>query len=1010
MPPGSLLPLAVLLCALAAAQQLPIRTYTVADGLAEDRVNRIVADSHGFIWIATAGGLSRFDGYRMKTYGVEDGLPYRTIGALAETPSGAYLIGSMRGLCRLEKRGVQPFTSYPLERQTPDIEAFLTEPSGRILIGSSIGLFEADNAMSFRKLPLSESVGAGIKALARDHDGNVWISAEKALGILAPGGELTVFQPGHGLPLMVGHAAAMLEQPAGRMWAATNAGLALFERPDGGKWRFSRMFTTASGLAGDDVGAMETDAVGRLWVGTSEGISRFAPDGPLPPHFENSGMAQGLSGRRITALAKDPGGNMWAGTENAGVMRIARQGFLTYREADGLKNERILQVLEDRAGELLTVTTSGIQPRSIGIFDGVKFRSSFPGILSSDVGWNWQRTLLQAKTGEWWFASTHGLVRFPPVKAADLATARPILYPENNVFHLFEDSPGGIWGSASLWPGPELVRWDPRSQALSWYCADGTTAAKPCVFQGLVSAMAEDPSHQIWMGLWTGGLLRYADGRFTRFGASEGIPSGIIHSLFVDSRGWLWIATSGGGLALLADPSAPRPHFDVYNKARGLSSNNICCMAEDRMGRLYLGTPRGVDRLDPETVHVREFSALDGAPAGGYTSAIRDRSGAIWFASRTGVSRLVPESSSSSGLPDVRITGLQAGGDDYAVSQLGEARVAGLRLGPSRNSLQVDFVAPGNESGETLRYKFKLTGADKSWSQPRERHTVDYRNLGAGSYQFLVKAVDPDGHESVNPAEVDFTILPPLWLRWWSELGMLCAALALAYSLHTYRLKNILAMERMRTTIATDLHDDIGASLAQIAVWSRMARIDPAADPPHSAPMARIATLAGELTDSMSDIVWSIRSGDENLDSLTRRMREFAAGFLESAGIELQWDAVPAPPKLKLTLNSRRQIFLVFKECIHNIVKHSGCRSVWIAFEIGDREAVMTVADDGKGLEEWRKSQLPMARRAGNGLPSMLRRAESLGGTVEFGIRPGGGCQITLRVPVQRRPFAAPAL
>ena len=116
MPRGSLLTLTFLLRAVLSGQQLPIRTYTVADGLAEDRVNGIVADTRGYIWIATSGGLTRFDGYRMKTYGVEDGLPHHTVTSLLETPSGAYLIGTLRGLCRLENHGTQPFTAYPLTK------------------------------------------------------------------------------------------------------------------------------------------------------------------------------------------------------------------------------------------------------------------------------------------------------------------------------------------------------------------------------------------------------------------------------------------------------------------------------------------------------------------------------------------------------------------------------------------------------------------------------------------------------------------------------------------------------------------------------------------------------------------------------------------------------------------------------------------------------------------------------------------------------------------------------
>ena len=1026
MPRGMLLPLGFLLSALSLAQQLPIRTYTVADGLAEGRVNRIVADSRGYVWIATSGGLSRFDGYRMKTYGVEDGLPHWAVNTLLETPSGAYLIGCRKGLCRLENHGTQAFTPYPLENQASSIEALLMEPDGRILVGTSTGLFETNGGLSFRRLPVNEIVGTHIVALARDREGNLWISSDRALGILGSEGDLAIFDR----RAIFGRAAAMVEQPLGRMWVATTAGLVLFTRPDGGKWRLDRIFNTADGLMGGDVLAMETDSEGRLWLGTSEGISRFDPQGPLPPHFENFGRAQGLSGRRITALARDAAGNMWAGIENAGVMRIAREGFVTYGEGDGLAAERISQVLEDRAGELLALT-NGASSRYVGIFDGRRFRS-FILPPAARIGWGVQQILLQASSGEWWLASGDGLLRFPPMRAADLASARPIRYTHDDVIRIFEDSLGGIWASALSYPGEELIRcppggvgcgdhvalaypgnelmrWDPRSHALSWFCADGTVAEQPCEFGDLVSALAEDPSHNVWMGLSAGGLLRYAAGRFTRFGEAEGVPPGTIRSLFADHRGRLWIG-AGGGLALVAEPAAPHPHFDVYNKSRGLGSNSIVCMVEDAMGLLYLGTARGVDRLDPETGHVRHFSSLEGVPSGGFTSAIRDRSGALWFSSYSGLSRLIPEPSRAPGSLNVLITGLQAGGEDRAISQLGESRIAGLRLSPSRNRMQVEFVAPGEESGEDLRYKFRLTGADASWTEPRAQHAVDYRNLAAGSYQFLVKEVDPEGHESSNPAEVSFTVLPPVWQRWWFELCLFCAAIALAYGLHAYRLKHILAMERMRTAIATDLHDDIGSSLAQIAVLSEVAQVHAAAsEAPNGRPMARIGNLARELTDSINDIVWSIRSGDESLESLTRRMREFVAEYLQPAGIDFSWSASSPPPGLRLTLNSRRQIFLVYKECMHNILKHSGCRNVFITFEVSEREVVMIIADDGKGLDACQDTR-STAPRAGNGLTNMRRRAQSLGGSVEFGSRPGGGCQITVRLPVRKRAFRGAVL
>ncbi len=1006
-----LLTIGSLLASLSLAQQLPIQTYTVADGLAEDRVNRIVADSRGYVWIATNGGLSRFDGYQMKTYGIEDGLPSRTVNALVETPTGAYLIGCGRGLCRLENRGARPFTAYPLAQQATSVEALLMEPSGRIFAGSLAGIFDVSNGMPARRLSLDETVGAKIQALARDHQGNLWISSIDALEILGSQGQLAVFRPGHDLPATLGHAVAMVEQPPGRMWAATNLGLALFDRQDGSKWRFNRIFTVADGLAANDILAIESDSVGRLWLGTSEGISRFSPRCPLPPRFENLARAQGLSDRRITALARDPSGNMWGGTENAGVMRIARQGFQTYHEEDGLMSDRILQVLEDRDGEILTLADTNALRRTIGVFNGSGFRSFLPPGFADGV-WGWQHILLQSTGGDWWVGVRHELLHFPPMKGGELATAtQPVRYAQDDVYHLFEDSRGGIWASANPKQGPELLRWDARSQALSWFCADGSQAEQPCLFGGLVTTMAEDSGQAIWMGFYSGGIMRYAGGRFTRFGEPEGVASGGVTSLLTDRRGRLWIA-AGGGLGLLAVPTAPNPHFEIYNKSRGLSSNSIRCLVEDAKGALFLGTARGVDRLDPESGNVRHFSSLDGAPLGGFTSAIRDRTGALWFSSHRGLSRLIPESASTPGPLKVLITGLQAGGEAYPVSQFGESRIIGLRLGPSRNRMQVEFVAPSLEFGEDLRYRFRLSGADDVWSEPRAQHSVDYRNLAAGSYHFLVRAVDPEGHESSDTAEVTFTILPPVWQRWWFELGLLCAVIGAAYGLQAYRMKHVLAMERMRTSIATDLHDDIGASLAQIAVWSEVARIATAGNEAHTSvgPMARIGNLAREMTDSMNDIVWSIRSGDESLESLTRRMREFLDEFMQPAGIDFSWNLSPPPSGLRLTLNSRRQIFLIYKECMHNILKHSGCRNVFVTFEVSDRDATLTVADDGTGLDFCQDQGRSTTSRVGNGLTNMRRRAQSLGGSVDIGNRPGGGCRIVVRLPVRKHSFRGAVL
>ena len=266
------------------------------------------------------------------------------------------------------------------------------------------------------------------------------------------------------------------------------------------------------------------------------------------------------------------------------------------------------------------------------------------------------------------------------------------------------------------------------------------------------------------------------------------------------------------------------------------------------------------------------------------------------------------------------------------------------------------------EPGDILRYSYKLEAVDSDWSPPRSQHAVNYAALSAGKYRFQVKAVTSDGLESAPPAEIDFSVLPPVWRRWWFESLAIALVIAAVFAAHRYRVAQAVSLERIRTTIATDLHDDIGASLSQIAILSEVARVnangegrvnhqDRANGHGHAAePLERVATLARELVDSMSDIVWSIRSEAHGMESLIRRMREFAIDLLSSQGIDFELRTPPLGKNVELSLQARRQVFLIFKECIHNAARHSRCTAVVAELNVADREAVLTIEDNGTGL------------------------------------------------------------
>jgi signal transduction histidine kinase len=271
--------------------------------------------------------------------------------------------------------------------------------------------------------------------------------------------------------------------------------------------------------------------------------------------------------------------------------------------------------------------------------------------------------------------------------------------------------------------------------------------------------------------------------------------------------------------------------------------------------------------------------------------------------------------------------------------------------------------------------------------------------LAPGSHRFLVRAVSSDGVASRTPATIAFNVLAPVWRRWW--FLSLCALLAAGavYALFRYRVGQLLAVERIRMRIATDLHDDIGSSLSQITILSEVLRTRlNGNDPRQIDPISKIATISRALADSMNDIVWAINPARDRLSDLIWRMREFAGDLFIPRDIDLRFDAPTADQDLRLDLEARRQLFLIFKECANNIARHSGCSEVRFRFGVEAGRLVLRADDNGKGFNVGEASHGP----GGQGLTSMQLRAERLGGTVTLYSAQHQGTTVTVSVPLRR--------
>src|SRR5262249_38937301 len=340
-------------------------------------------------------------------------------------------------------------------------------------------------------------------------------------------------------------------------------------------------------------------------------------------------------------------------------------------------------------------------------------------------------------------------------------------------------------------------------------------------------------------------------------------------------------------------------------------------------------------------------------------------------------------------------------GSRQFVSALGETGMLLPDLSPGQNQLQIDFIGLSFAPGEVLRYQYKLEGTDRDWGSPTEQRSVTYR-LAPGRYKFLGGAVNSDGVSSATPAVITFRILPPVWARWWFLMLVAIGLILILYRFYRYRVGRLLELERIRTRIATDLHDDIGSSLSRMAILSEVAKrqMEGAGNGSVSI-LTEIAESARGVVDSMSDIVWAIDPRRDDLKNVVFRVRQFASDLLGAKGISWTFQAPAEFDKAKLNPQQRRHIFLIFKEAISNSARHADCSSVWLSLAIVHNKIIAEIRDDGRGVAVV-SDQVGGIGRGGHGLLNMRSRAAQLGGELIIDSPPGGGTSIKVEVPLKR--------
>jgi len=991
---------------------------SVGDGLSNGEVHCILEDRRGYLWIGTADGLNRYDGYGFRVFrhsrSDSTSLGDSHINSLFMDRSGTIWVGTRQGgLCRYnaEDTTFERFTSkpgVPTSLGEGAVNAIYEDRSGTLwVVTSDGGLNRFDRgSRTFRRYhadpadphaPRSNNLGP----MYDDGRGTLWIGSWAA-GLHAFNlSEETFEQYGKVPPrdtLGINGIAGVLSiypDPSGKLWLGTRRQLNLFDP-------FTKSFEPVlpdrknPGLISRAVTAVLIDRFNTLWVGTYfDGLILVDLHGGIGDRFVHYRYGKDrreegwIPNSKINALHEDSRGNVWVGTDD-GLLKASRNRnrfhHLRHVPSDpsSLPDDRIRSIYAGRGDSLWIATGGGglvLHTRHTGSV--VRYRHD-PG-NSASIGGDIVNGIVGDTDGSLWLAlDGEGMNHFFP-RTGKFVRFKSALGPQDNlrsnwIFSISRTPDGRVW----LGSNEGLVGYEPLRDSFAFFGGMGDNS---------IRAIMPTSDGFLWCGTYGNGLYCYAPatgevGQFTKIaGDSTTLSNNMIRVVYEARDKSLWVGTFGGGLNRL-DPSTRK--FSSFDETDGLAGDVVEGIMEDLRGVLWVSTNKGLSRLDAKTGRFHTYGVADGLP----TTRFQGQggllpSGELAFGTFSeGVVIFKPEDLvDNPAIPTVLLTGLRKYGSEENLLKGGEMS---LTLSHSDNNFTVEFLSLDCTAPQNNRYAYLLEGLTPGWVDCGTIRSVEFTQVPPGDYSLRVRGSNNDGVWGEISAPLRISILPPFWGTWWFLVIASIAVAGALFGLHRYRVSRLIEIERLRMRIAGDLHDDLGSNLSGIALMSDLAVRGAGSDEERER-LDFISRTARQMADTIKDLAWVVNPGQDMLDNLALRMKDTAAAMLGQ--IEHTFTIRDRRGMVALPLEARRNVFLIFKEALHNIVKHSGATQVEIAIDADGDMLILTITDNGRGFEGG-------GGTAGLGLGNMRSRASQLGGNFGIAGKPGGGTRITLSVKI----------
>ena len=948
--------------------QFGVEVWLTENGLPQNTVHAISQTKNGYVWIATEGGLARYDGVNFRIFDRQNtpDLPSNYIRALLEDRKGNLWIGTAEGLVRLQPGNPTMFTRVE-GLPNNSIQSLYEDRVGNICVATTGGLtvLKGDQVTTF---PVNDrSVSGSIQTVFEDAEGAFWIGTPYGLTRFKDG-KFSTFTERDGLGS--NSVRAIQQTRDGRLWFGTLSGLTVLR--DGA----FTTFRMRDGLNSDRILSLCADRDGTLLIGTANGLNRL-----IDNQFSGFASGDSLSTSTILALFEDVEGNVWIGTESGGINLLKDTKFTTYSTRNGLPTNLVKSLYGSSNGDIWIGTEGGLSLLRNGRLTNYSTATG----LSSNVA----ISMFADTTGTLWVGTTSGLNRYRDGKFTPQRAAGG---PANEyVRSIYQDREGYLWiGTRS---GLTRIK---GTESKTFTEADGLP-------NDLITALYQDSDGALWIGS-LGGLTRFQNQELTSYTTKDGLSSDSVSAIYEDSDQTLWITTNGGGVNRFKNGS-----FTAYTTKQGLIDDVIHSVLEDARNNLWFSSSKGVFRVSKSdfdqvasgrasSITAVTYGTADGmltreCSGGGSPSAWKDNAGRLWFATIRGVAMIDPTNiKTNEHAPPVVIEQLRT--DDQsaifannAVISAGQTRFDFYYTAPS-------FVAP-----EKIRFKYKLEGFDRDWIDGGTRRIASYTNLRPGNYRFLVIACNNDGVWNEAGASLGFYLKPYFYQTTWFYILCLLALIFIGWQVYRFRLRQMqaqfAAVLAERTRIAREIHDNLAQEMLGISVQLEVvARTLPPSAEVAKNHLDRVRILVRHGIAEARRYVWDLRSQALEKSDLPKALADTARRLTSDTAIQAQ--VAVSGTFRPLPRLVEENVLRLGQEAINNAVKHANAEHIFVNLRFDPKGLQLSVRDDGKGFDYGEK------QNGTNhfGLIGMRERAEQIGGSLWISSANGSGTEVIVDVPI----------